>query len=68
MEECPRCGNPLERLSLGDATTVACNRCGFADVPVEFESEGEDLESWTEAFERFHERVVDPERRDDGGL
>lgn len=56
MEECPRCGSTLERLSLGDVTTVACSRCGFADVPVEMESEGRDFESWQDALERFHER------------
>ena len=62
MEECPRCGEPLERLSLGDVTTVACNRCGFADVPVDIESEPIDFESWQDALERFHEQFgEDPE-------
>lgn len=59
MEECPRCGASLERLSLGDVTTVACKRCGFADVPVDIESEKRDLESWTDAFERFHARFAE---------
>ncbi|MHC3437822.1 hypothetical protein ACYJ1Y_06870 [Natrialbaceae archaeon A-gly3] len=67
MEECPRCGEPLERLSLGDVTTVACNRCGFADVPVEIESERRDIESWQDALERFHERFLeDPDSQSDG--
>ncbi len=56
MDECPRCGSPLERLSLGDVETIACNRCGFADVPVDHESEERDLESWRDAFERFYEQ------------
>ncbi len=55
MEECPRCDAPLEQLSLGDATTRACNRCGFADVPVDHESEGIRLESWQDAFNRFYD-------------
>ena len=55
MEECPRCQSPLERLSLGEVTTIACTRCGFADVPVDHESQGEHLESWRDAFDRFYE-------------
>ena len=54
MDECPRCGSSLERLSLDEVTTVSCGRCGFADVPVDHESEGEDHESWRDAFERFY--------------
>ena len=66
MQECPRCGEPLERLSLGDVTTVACSRCGFADVPVEIESQRRDIESWQDALERFHERFAEgSESRDD---
>ena len=56
MEQCPRCQSPLERLSLGDAETVSCNRCGFADVPVEHEPEREEPESWQEAMNRFYKR------------
>lgn len=55
MDECPRCQSPLERLSLGDVTTTACNRCGFADVPIDHESERPEFESWRDAFNRFYE-------------
>ena len=56
MDECPRCQTPLERFSLGDAETLACNRCGFADVPVEHESKAFRYESWQDAFHRFYEQ------------
>ena len=56
MEQCPRCTSPLERLTLGDAETVTCNRCGFADVPVEHEPEWKEPESWQEAMNRFYKR------------
>lgn len=55
MDECPRCQSPLERLSLGEATAISCGRCGFADVPVDHESEPLDIESWRDAFNRFYE-------------
>ncbi|WIV67275.1 zinc finger domain-containing protein [Natrialbaceae archaeon AArc-T1-2] len=55
MEECPRCGASLERLSLGEVSTVACGRCGYADIPVEHDSEGRDFESWQDALERFYD-------------
>ena len=54
MDECPRCQAPLERLSLGDVSTVACNRCGFADVPVEHDAEYSEPESWRDAINRFY--------------
>ncbi|MFC3959879.1 hypothetical protein [Halovivax cerinus] len=56
MDTCPRCQSPLERLSLAETTTVACSRCGFADVPVEHEAEWQERETWHEAMERFYER------------
>ena len=52
-DECPRCGSALERFSLGDVETVSCSRCGYADVPVEHESDRQIPESWREALERF---------------
>ena len=55
MDECPRCQARLERLTLGEATTVACSRCGYADVPVEHEAEWEKPESWREAINRFYQ-------------
>ena len=56
MEECPRCQSTLERLSLGEVSTVSCTRCGFADVPVEHDATWETPESWREAFNRFYEK------------
>ncbi len=55
MDECPRCQSPLERLSLGEVTTIACGRCGFADVPVDHESKPVEIESWRDAFNRFYD-------------
>lgn len=55
MDECPRCRAPLERLSLADVETVACHECGYADVPVDHESEPEQIESWRDAINRFYE-------------
>ncbi|WP_255170786.1 zf-TFIIB domain-containing protein [Natrononativus amylolyticus] len=56
MDDCPRCGSALERLELGEVETIACGRCGFADVPVDHESDRPRLESWRDALERFYER------------
>ena len=54
MNDCPRCGGTLERLRLEDVETVACNRCGFADVPVDHDRQRIDAESWQDAFNRFY--------------
>ena len=54
MDECPRCGAMLESLSLGEVTTVSCERCGYADVPVDHQREREDGETWREALQRFY--------------
>lgn len=56
MDECPRCQSHLERLSLGEVTTVACNRCGYADVPVDHDAEPSDRESWRDAIQRFYDQ------------
>ncbi|QCW03610.1 hypothetical protein [Natrinema pallidum] len=58
MEQCPRCGGTVEELSLGAVSTVACPYCGFADVPVEHQPEGNEPESWRDAFNRFYEESV----------
>ena len=55
MNECPRCHAGLERLTLGDITTVNCGRCGYADVPVDHESEPPEEESWQDAIRRFYD-------------
>lgn len=57
MDDCPRCGSALERLTLGEVETVSCNRCGFADVPVEHEPEWEEPESWRDAMNRFYDEI-----------
>ena len=55
MDECPRCGSPLETLTLGETSTVACSHCGYADIPVEHERDVDQPESWQDAFNRFYE-------------
>ncbi|MFC6717604.1 hypothetical protein ACFQGT_04020 [Natrialbaceae archaeon GCM10025810] len=55
MDECPRCQAPLERLSLADVETIACRDCGFADIPVDHESERDEPESWRDAINRFYD-------------
>ncbi|RQG97015.1 zf-TFIIB domain-containing protein [Natrarchaeobius chitinivorans] len=55
MDECPRCQGSLERLALGDVSTVACPHCAYADIPVEHESAPAESESWQDAFNRFYE-------------
>ncbi|SEW32532.1 zinc finger domain-containing protein [Natrinema salifodinae] len=55
MNECPRCQGPIEVLSLGEASTVTCSHCGFADVSVEHQPQREEPESWGEAFNRFYD-------------
>lgn len=56
MDRCPRCSSRLERLELDDVTTVACDQCGYADVPVEHAPAWETPESWRDALKRFYER------------
>lgn len=55
MGDCPRCQHPLEELSLGVVSTVACSHCGYADIPVEHESVAHESESWRDAFNRFYD-------------
>ncbi|WP_172863923.1 hypothetical protein [Halorubrum trapanicum] len=53
--ECPRCGAELSSLSLGAATAVACDDCGYADVEADHSGEPEFAESWADALARFEE-------------
>ncbi|SFR46660.1 MULTISPECIES: hypothetical protein [Halorubrum] len=53
--ECPRCGGDLSELSLGGATAVACDDCGYADVEADHSGEPEFAESWADALARFQE-------------
>jgi uncharacterized Zn finger protein (UPF0148 family) len=55
MEECPRCGAPLESVTLSGKTAWYCEECGYADVPVEHQREAEANESWQEALNRFYD-------------
>jgi hypothetical protein len=56
MEDCPRCGTPLESITLSGHTAWYCEGCGFADVPVDHHGEPEDVESWEVAFNRFYDQ------------
>lgn len=53
--ECPRCGADLSSLSLGGATAVGCDDCGYADVEADHSGEPEFAESWADALARFEE-------------
>ena len=53
--ECPRCGADLSSLSLGGATAVGCDDCGYADVEADHSGEPEFAESWADAIARFEE-------------
>ncbi|SDR41936.1 zf-TFIIB domain-containing protein [Natronobacterium texcoconense] len=55
MDECPRCQRSLEKLTLGEVSTITCPHCEYADIPVEHEPDEEDAESWRDAFNRFYE-------------
>ena len=50
---CERCGEPVSEYALGEATAIACDACGFLDVPVDHEREPRPEESWQDAFDRF---------------
>lgn len=52
---CPRCGSPLERYSLGDRTAATCGNCGYAGVPVDHHGETRSAETWAEALSRVPE-------------
>lgn len=51
--ECPRCGGPLGRYSLGDQEAIRCESCGYVGVPVEHRGERKRVESWEEAISRY---------------
>jgi DNA-directed RNA polymerase subunit M/transcription elongation factor TFIIS len=53
--ECPRCGAALSTLSLGAATALACEDCGYADVEADHSGEPALVESWADAIARFEE-------------
>ena len=50
--ECPRCGNSLERYTLGDREAVTCGACGYAGIAVDHHGERRTVESWAEALSR----------------
>lgn len=51
--ECPRCGDRLERYTLGDREAASCGNCGYVGVPVEHRGENRRVESWEEAISRY---------------
>lgn len=52
--KCPRCGQPLEELVLEGRRAVACERCGYADVPADHSPapRGEE-KSWESILREF---------------
>lgn len=61
---CPRCEGELVTFAI-EATgesAVVCESCGFAGVPASHRPDGEEIESWENAIERFDETVLPPER------
>ncbi|HKL29093.1 MAG TPA: transposase [Natrialbaceae archaeon] len=56
MEECPRCGARLESYTLFGRTAWNCERCGYADIPVEHQRESGARESWQDALNRFYDK------------
>lgn len=51
---CPRCGGGLDTFVLGDARAVACEDCGYADVPADHSpAERVDEESWASILRRY---------------
>jgi DNA-directed RNA polymerase subunit M/transcription elongation factor TFIIS len=50
--ECPRCGNQLERYTLGDRTAITCDECGYAGISVDHHSELQTAETWADAVSR----------------
>lgn len=50
--ECPRCGSPLERYTLGDRSAIVCEACGYAGVPVDHHGERQTAETWAKALSR----------------
>jgi hypothetical protein len=63
MDECPRCQGLLQELSLGEVSTITCSQCRYADVPVEHERIGQNVESWRDALERFYQSSEESEKR-----
>jgi DNA-directed RNA polymerase subunit M/transcription elongation factor TFIIS len=50
--ECPRCGNSLERYTLGHRESVTCGACGYAGIAVDHHGERRTVETWAEAISR----------------
>jgi len=61
---CPRCDGVLSTFAIevDDRTAIVCEACGFAGVPAFHHPEGETVESWERAIERFDETVLPRER------
>lgn len=54
--ECPRCNGPVESFTLGEATAVVCETCGYVGIPTDHRVVSGSSESWEEALERFRDR------------
>lgn len=53
--ECPRCGSPMERYTLGDRSAATCSACGYVGVSVDHHGERHTVETWREALSRAPE-------------
>lgn len=53
---CPRCGGAFEEYTLDGARAVACESCGYVDVPADHHHEPAEPETWDEAISRARDR------------
>mgnify|MGYP002761075438 CR=1 FL=1 len=53
--DCPRCGASLTTFRLAGVEALACEACGYVGVEADHSGEQQAVESWDEAFQRFHE-------------
>ncbi|ERH07117.1 MAG: hypothetical protein J07HN4v3_02754 [Halonotius sp. J07HN4] len=53
--DCPRCGASLTTFSLAGVEALTCEACGYVGVEADHSGEPQAVESWDEAFQRFHE-------------
>ena len=53
--ECPRCDEDLEAYRLGGREAVICRDCGYVGIETDLHPESTEVESWSEAIQRFRE-------------
>ena len=69
--DCPRCDEGvLDAYSLGGREAVICRDCGYVGIETDHHPESTEVESWSDAIERFrengsHGRSGDAEDEDD---